>query len=184
MIRSAILAAATILAAFTADAAAGPQAVSVEKASLTAAGRWVVVYAGEPRVTHCMIGIRSDAASPEPGRPQFVISADEQFVMLRVRAAEWSFTASRDIAVTLVTSQGVERKPAASVHGTDLIDNALGVEADRMNELADASHLEIHAEGTTVSLPIRGLAAVLPAYRACLGSIGQPVKAQVHASIH
>ena len=105
------------------------------------------------------MGIRSDAANPQPGKPQFMISADDQFAVLRVRAAEWSFAGARDIAVTLVTADGAEREPAAAVHGKDLIDIAFGTAPERMAELAASSHLEIRTEGTAVRLPLEGLSA-------------------------
>ena len=183
MIRTALIAATAILASFAVTAAAAQSGTPVRQAGLTAAGQWAVVRVGEQRVTHCMVGLRSDAAAPQPGQPQFVISADDQFVMLRVRAAEWSFSGSRKIAVTLATAEGKERQSVAAVHGADLIDIAFGAESERMNELAATSHLEIRAEGTVVRLPVRGLAGVLPAYRDCLASIGQPVKNQVQAAI-
>ena len=119
-------------------------------------GPWTVVRAGGETVSHCMMGIRSNAANPEPGKPQFMISADDQFAVLRVRAAEWSFAGARDIAVTLVTADGTEREPAAAVHGKDLIDIAFGTAPERMAELAASSHLEIRTEGTVVRLPLGG----------------------------
>ena len=115
-----------------------------------------MVRAGEETISHCMMGIRSDAANPQPGKPQFMISADDQFAVLRVRAAEWSFSGARDIAVTLVTADGAEREPAAAVHGKDLIDIAFGPAPEHMAELAASSHLEIRTEGTAVRLPLGG----------------------------
>jgi hypothetical protein len=183
MIRTALIAASAIFAAIAATSATAEPVLPVHKANLTAPGHWAVVRVGEQKVTHCMVGVRSDAAAPQPGQPQFVITADNEFAILRVRAAEWSFSGSRRIAVTLAAGTGMVREPVAVVHGADLIDIALGAEAQRMNELAAAGNLEIRAEGTVVSLPLRGLAGVLPAYRDCLSSIGQPVKNQMQASI-
>jgi hypothetical protein len=178
MFRTVFVATAAILVtALATEATAQPGS---RKLGVPAAGLWAVVQVGEQKVSHCMMGIRSDAAAPEVGQPQFMITADDQFAILRVRAAEWSFAGGRDIAVTLVTN-GNERQPAAAVHGPDLIDIALGVEPERIDELAAASHLDIRAEGTTVRLPLKGLAEVLPAYRDCLASVGQPAKPQVHA---
>jgi hypothetical protein len=110
-----------------------------------------------------------------------MISADDQFVLLRVRAAEWSFSGARDLAVTAVTADGTERQPAAAVRGNDMIDIAFGTEPERMVELASQPYLEIRTEGTAVRLPLKGLVEVLPAYRGCLASVGQPVKPEVHA---
>ncbi len=113
-----------------------------------------------------------------------MISADDQFAVLRVRAAEWSFSSARDIAVTLVTADGTERTPAAAVRGKDLIDIAFGPAAERMAELVASSHLEIRTGGTAVRLPLGGLAPALPAFRACLASIGQPAsQRQTHAAV-
>jgi hypothetical protein len=130
-----------------------------------------------------MIGVRSDAANPQPGKPQFMISADDQFAVLRVRAAEWSFSGARDIAVTLATAGGVERTPAAAVRGKDMIDIAFVPAAERMAELAASDDLEIRTEGTVIRLPLGGLATVLPVFRACLASIGQPAQPQIHAAV-
>jgi hypothetical protein len=41
--------------------------------------------------------------------------------------------------------------------------------------------LDIQPEGAAVRLPLKGLADVLPAYRDCLASIGQPVKPAIQA---
>jgi hypothetical protein len=172
---------AAIVAATITTAIAQP-AAPVRPHVSAAAGTWAVVPAGERTVSHCLMGLRSDAAAPRPGKPQAMVSADRQFVILRVRAAEWSFSASRDVAVTLATAGGIERQPHAVVRGPDLIDIAFGVERERMAELAASSHLEIRAEGSAVRLPLNGLAEVLPAYRACLASIGEPNR-QTHASI-
>jgi hypothetical protein len=167
MFRTAIIAISTILATALATEAA--------------AGQWAVVAVGEQKVSHCVIGVRSDASAPKAGQPQFMITADDQFAILRVRAAEWSFTGGRDIAVTLA-ADGHERQPAAAVHGADLIDIAFGVEPDRLNELVSAGHLDIRTEGTVVRLPLNGLAEVLPAYRDCLASVGRSTGRSVHAS--
>ena len=154
MFRTALAAAAAILATAAISTAAAQGASPVRQAGLSAAGHWAVVRAGEGKVSHCVMGVRSDAAAPQPGKPQFMISADDQFVILRVRAAEWAFTGSRDIAVTLATAEGRERQPAAAVHGADLIDIAFGTESERMDELAASGHLEIRTEGTIVRLPL------------------------------
>ena len=90
---------------------------------------------------------------------------------------------ARDITVTLVTADGAERKPAAAVHGQDLIDIAFDTAPERMAELAASSHLEIRAEGTAVRLPLSGVSAILPAFRGCLASIGQANKPQIHAAV-
>ena len=82
------------------------------------------------------MGLRSDAPAPQAGKPQFMFSADGEFVLLRVRAAEWSFDRSRDIPVRMVTADGSERRPAAAVHGADLIDIAFGVAPELMTGLA------------------------------------------------
>ena len=184
MIRTALAALAAIAATMIATEAAAQSASPVRRLSVTSEGRWAVVRAGEVTISHCMIGIRSDAATPQKGLPQFMISADHQFAVLRVRAAEWSFTGARDIAVTLVTADGTEREPAAAVHGKDLIDIALGTAPERMAELAGSNHLEIRTEGTAVRLPLVGLSAVLPAFRHCLAGIGQAAKLQIPPQIH
>jgi hypothetical protein len=134
---------------------------------------------GQDKVSQCVMGLRSDAAAPVPGQPQFMISADDQFAILRVRAAEWSFSGGRDIAVTLALADGSEQQPAAAVRGHDLIDIALGAGAD-IGQLAKSDHLDIRTEGTAVRLPLKGLRDVLPAYRNCLAGLGKP---EIHASL-
>jgi hypothetical protein len=187
MIRTVLVALAAIAATVIATEAAAQAGAPVRRMNVSPEGTWSVIRAGEATISHCMIGVRSDAANPQPGKPQFMISADDQFAVLRVRAAEWSFSSARDIAVTLVTADGTERAPAAAVRGKDMIDIAFGPAAERMAELVASSHIEIRAEGTVVRLPLGGLALALPAFRACLASIGQPARTasqpQIHAAV-
>ena len=103
----ALLAAAATAAVTT---AAAQTASPVRKiAPAPAVGQWQVLRVGAERISHCVMGLRSDAAAPQPGKPQLMFTADDQFVILRVRAAEWSFTAAREIDVTLVTANGREQ---------------------------------------------------------------------------
>jgi hypothetical protein len=182
MIRAALIAVAAIAATVAATEVAAQSAAPVRTLSIALAGNWISVRGGEREVIDCKIGPRSDTANPQPGKPQFVIAADEQFVLLRVRAAEWSFSGgARDIAVTLVTADGAERQLAAGVRGQDMIDIAFGTDARSVAELAAQAYLEVRTEGTAVRLPLRGIAEVLPAYQACLAGIGAPIKPEVHA---
>lgn len=175
----------TVLAAIAATAAvasaAAQPAAPVRPLAVPAAGQWAVVPVGDRTVSYCAMGLRSDEAAPLPGRPQFMIGADDRFAILRVRAAEWSFGAGGDVAVTLVNSEGAEHRPQAVVRGTDLIDVAFGTDPRQVAELARSSHLDIRAEGTIVRLPLLGLADVLPAYRDCLANVGKPAM-QRHAA--
>ena len=180
MIRAALIAVAAIAATVAATEVAAQSSAPVRKLGVAPAGAWTVVRAGEHKISHCAMGVRSDAANPQPGKPQFMISADDQFVLLRVRAAEWSFSGARDITVTFATAKGAERQPAAAVRGEDMIDIAFGIEPERMAELAASAYLDIRTEGLAVRLPLQGLTEVLPAYRDCLASIGQPTNPQVH----
>jgi hypothetical protein len=174
MIRTALIAlAATAIVTAAAAQPAGP----VRSLGVAPAGQWAVVQMGQDQVTQCVLGLRSDAAAPARGQPQFMISADRQFAILRVRAAEWSFSGGRDIVVTLATDDGSEQMPAAAVRGTDLIDIALGAD---IGQLAQSAHLDIRAEGTDVRLPLKGLKEALPAYRDCLAGLGKP---QIRASL-
>jgi hypothetical protein len=176
MIRTALFAFAAIASVTSATAQpAGP----VRGLHMAPAGEWAVLRMGQDKVSQCVIGLRSDAAAPSPGQPQFMISADDQFAILRVRAAEWSFSGGRDIAVTLVPANGGEQQPAAAVRGRDLIDIALGAGAN-IGQLAKSDHLDIRTEGTDVRLPLKGLRDVLPAYRDCLAGLGKP---EIHASL-
>jgi hypothetical protein len=177
MIRTALIAVAT-LASIAASAAAQP-AGPVRGLHVAPAGEWAVLRMGQDKVSQCVIGLRSDATAPSPGQPQFMISADDQFAILRVRAAEWSFSGGRDIAVTLALADGSEQQPAAAVRGNDLIDIALGAGTD-IGQLAKSDHLDIRTEGTAVRLPLKGLRDVLPAYRDCLAGLGKP---EIHASL-
>jgi hypothetical protein len=177
MFRTVIAAAVIVTIALTAETAA-QSAAPIRKLSVPAASQWTVIRAGQRTVSHCVLGLRSDAAAPSPGRPQFMFTADGEFAILRVRAAEWSFSGGREITVSLATTSGNERQPAAAVRGADLIDIAFGTEPERLKELAAASHLDIRTEGTSVRLPLGGLKEVLPAYRDCLASIGQPMAEQ------
>jgi hypothetical protein len=43
-------------------------------------------------------------------------------------------------------------------------------------QFAAQTRVEIRTEGTIVRLPLNGVAEVLPAYRACVASIGNPIK--------
>jgi hypothetical protein len=184
MIRTIILAASAILATALITQATAQPAATVHKASFTSVPDWSVVRAGQPTVSHCIMGLRSNAAAPSDGSPQLMFIADRSFAILRVRAAEWSFSGSRDIVLTLVTSTGSVRQPAAVVRGADLVDIAFGAEPGDIDELATSSQLEIQTEGTTVYLPLTGLTEVLPAFRLCLASIGEPkADGDLHASV-
>jgi hypothetical protein len=180
MFRTVLIAIAAIAAAGQALAQPGAPIRTVHVYAGSEAGSWTVAAVGDRTVSHCVMGIRSDAAAPTPGRPQFMLSADRQFAILHVRAAEWTFKASRDIVVTMASGNS-EFQPSAVVRGADLIDVALGHEPERLGALAASSHLEIRAEGTVVRLPLTGLAEVLPAYRDCLANVGKPV-VQRHAA--
>jgi len=170
MMRSALIAFSVIASVTTVSAQPiGP----VRTLTTTPAGQWAVVQLGQDKAAQCVMGLRSDAAAPALGQPQFMISADQGFAILRVRAAEWSFPGGRDIAVTLATDDGSQSTPAAVVRGKDLIDISLGASPD-LGALARSGHLAISAEGTEVSLPLEGLAEVLPAYRDCLAGLGTP----------
>jgi hypothetical protein len=180
MFRTAIAAIATIAAtAMVPQATAQPGARPLD----VPASQWAVVQVGEQKVSHCVMGLRSNAGAPERGQPQFMILADDQFAILRVRAAEWSFTGGRDLPINLIPATGHERKPAAAVRGPDMIDIAFGVEPERLDELAAASHLDIQVDGVTVRLPLKGLAVALPAYRDCLAGIGQPAGRMASAAL-
>jgi hypothetical protein len=181
MIRAALIAFAAIAATVAATEVAAQSGAPVRKLDVTPTAIWTVVRAGEQKVSHCVMGVRSDAANPQPGKPQFMISADGQFVLLRVRAAEWSFSGGRDITVTLATADDAQRQPAAAVRDKDMIDIAFGTEPERTTELAASPYLDIRVEGTAVRLPLKGLAEVLSAYRDCLASIGRPGKPKIHA---
>lgn len=183
MIRTVLIAVAAIAATVAATEVAAQSGTPVRKLTVapagTPTGTWIVVRGGEREVSHCIVGPRSDAPNPQPGKPQFMIAVDREIVLLRVRAADWSFPGARDIAVTLATADGVERQPAAAVHGNDLIDVDLGSDAQKVSELAALAHLEIRTEGTVVRLLLDGLSEALPAYRTCVASIGQPIKPEL-----
>ena len=181
MFRTALIALAAIAATAAASSAAAQGASPVR--TFNQNGQWEVVKAGQTAVSHCVMGVRSDAAAPTTGKPQFMITADNEFAILRVRAAEWKFDGARSIAVTLATD-GNERQHDAFVRGQDLIDIAFGAESERLNELAASGHIDIKTEGTNVRLSLAGLADALPAFRDCLANIGKPAAGrQLHASI-
>ncbi|MBM3530903.1 MAG: hypothetical protein FJX62_22730 [Alphaproteobacteria bacterium] len=174
----------TVLIAIAATAAIGPavaQPAAPVRSLTVQIGSWAVAPVGDRTVSHCVMGLRSEAADPAPGKPQFMVSADREFAILHARAAEWTFNSSRDVVVTLAASDG-EHKPQARVLGADRIDIALSNDPARLTELAAAGDLEIHAEGKAVRLPLGGLSAVLPAYRECLASVGKPL-VQRHAAV-
>jgi hypothetical protein len=175
MIRTVLLAVAAITATVAATEVAAQSGTPVRKLDIPS-GTWIAVRGGEQHVSHCIIGPRSEVSNPQPGKPQFMIAADRELVLLRVRAADWSFSGARDIVVTLVTGDGAEFKPAAAVRGRDLIDIDLGTDARKVMEFAAQTYVETRTEGTIVRLSLNGVAEVLPAYRACVASIGNPIK--------
>ena len=176
MFRTVLTAFAAIAAVAAASSAAAQGASPVRTLGKS---QWEVVKSGQGTISHCVMGVRSDASAPAAGKPQFMITADKDFAILRVRAAEWTFDAARSIDVTLKTVQG-ESQPNALVSGRDLIDIAFGSES----ELAGAGHIDIKTEGSTVRLSLAGIADALPAYHDCLANIGKPLNGyQVQASI-
>lgn len=176
MFRSVLTAIAGIAAVAAASSAAAQGASPVRTFSNN---QWEVVKAGQGTISHCVMGVRSDAPVPSAGKPQFMITADKDFAILRVRAAEWKFDGARSIDVTLTTGKS-ESQPGAMVSGRDLIDIAFGSES----ELAAAGHIDIKTEGTIIRLSLAGIADALPAYRDCLTNIGKPMNGyQVQASI-
>jgi hypothetical protein len=182
MTRIVLIAAATIAALCAPGSAGAQSSAPVRTLNVAPAGQWAVVQMGQDRVSQCIVGLRSDANVPTRGKPQFMISADNQFAILRVRAAEWSFDGAGDVAVTLTGADGETQQPAATVRGADLIDIALGSDTGRMASLANAGHLDIQADGKTVRLPLAGLADVLPVYRDCLASVGTPMNGRIQAA--
>jgi len=176
MFRTVLTAIAAIAAVAAASSAAAQGASPVRTLNKS---QWEVVKGGQSTISHCVMGVRSDASAPTNGKPQFMITADKDFAILRVRAAEWTFNGARSIDVTLKTGKG-ESQPGAMVSGRDLIDIAFGSDS----ELATAGHIEIKTEGTTVRLSLAGIADALPAYRDCLANIGKPANGyQLQASI-
>jgi hypothetical protein len=174
MLRAAIVAATAIIVTALTTQATAQSGTPVRTLGATPSGGWTVVQVGEQTINQCLLGMRSDAPAPTPGQPQFMISADNDFAVLRVRAAEWSFGSGGQVAVTLVTADGEESTPTAFVRGADLIDIAFAATPDRISELAQSSELAIRSQQTTIRLPLAGLSQALPAYRDCLARISQP----------
>ena len=171
MFRTALIALAA--AATVAATAAAAQTASPVRSSTRAegSGPW---SAPAPDGQPLRDGLRSDAAAPQPGKPQFMITAETSSPILRVRAAEWSFAGARDIESTLVTANGAERQPAAAVRGKDLIDIAFGTEPERLAELAELEPSGDSRRRDRRSACRSGAFRELPAYRHCLAGIGQP----------
>ena len=92
MFRTVLTAFAAIAAVAAASSAAAQGASPVRTLGKS---QWEVVKSGQGTISHCVMGVRSDASAPAAGKPQFMITADKDFAILRVRAAEWSFNGAR-----------------------------------------------------------------------------------------
>jgi Rieske Fe-S protein len=84
MIRTALIAVAAIAATVAATEVAAQSGTPVRKLNAGPAANWIAISGGEQNISHCIIGPRSDASNPQPGKPQFMIAADRELVLLRV----------------------------------------------------------------------------------------------------
>ncbi|HEX6103649.1 MAG TPA: hypothetical protein VF031_11430, partial [Alphaproteobacteria bacterium] len=147
---------------------------------------WEVAWIGnDKKVNHCMLQ-RGELlmADPKPGAPSFVIVADREHTILRVRATDYRFTGKRMLAVTLVTADGAERTPlGAAATGPDLVDMELGKDRALLDRLAESGHVEVRLKGGTVRLPLDRLSEALAPYDRCMADIGKPAKGFSDAEI-
>lgn len=139
---------------------------------------WQVMWIGnDEKVNHCVLSRGTRAADPVAGEPKFVFLADRQWIILRVRAAEYAFTEKKALSVTLVTAEGGERRPLAATGGPDLADIQFGKDRAAIASLLASPYLDVRTDEATVRLALDGLAAVMPAYDECMANIGKPAKA-------
>ncbi len=177
MIRATLLAVVALAVTAVSTTATAQSPAPWRKLASTATGGYEVAWIGnDEKVNHCALGYRGHDFTPRPGKPQFMLTAERNVVILRVWSTEWKFDAPRPIAVTLVTADGQERKPLAKVHGPHLVDIMFGTEPERMAELIASGRLEVRTEAATVRIALRGLAGAMPAFNQCMAAIGKPAK--------
>lgn len=140
-------------------------------------GPWQVAAIGnDAKVNHCALARGTSSADPKAGEPKFVLLVDKESMILRLRAAEYTFTEKKALAVTAITAEGVESKPLAATGGPDLADIRFSAEPKERDALLATKHLDIRTGDTTVRLAFDGLDEAQPAFQACLANIGSPAK--------
>ncbi len=146
---------------------------------------WQVSWIGnDKKVNHCMLQHGTLMADPKPGAPSFVIVADREHVILRVRSTDYRFTAKQMLSVRLVTADGTERPAlAAAATGPDLVDVEIDKDRALLGRLAESAHMDVRFDDTTVRLRLERLGEVLEPYDRCMADIGKPAKGFSDAEI-
>lgn len=155
---------------------ASPQAQQpFRKLEYSRGGPWEVAAIGnDAKVNHCALTRGTASAEPKQSEPKFTMVVDKEFLILRLRAAEYKFTETKALAVTAITAEGAESRPLAATAGPDLADIRFSGEPKERDTLLATKYLDIRTEDATVRLSFAGLDEVQPAFKQCLANIGSP----------
>jgi hypothetical protein len=160
---------------------AQPQSKSQQpfrKLNFSRIGPWEVAAIGnDEKVNHCALTRGTSSADPKVGEPKFVMIADNAWMILRVRDVSYKFTEKKSLAVTAITAEGVESKPAAATGGPDLADIRFSAEPKDRDALLATRHLDLRLDdGVPVRLSFSGLARAKAELDQCMANIGTPAK--------
>jgi hypothetical protein len=138
---------------------------------------WQVVFVGtDERVNHCVLVRETKSAKPTSAEPHFALLADQKWVILQVRSADYRFTEKKALKVTLATPDGSETAPLASTGGPDTANINFGTTRQDIAALAGSAYLDVRTGEATVRLSLDGLDRIMPAFDRCMANIGSPAK--------
>jgi hypothetical protein len=174
------LATSTIYVQASTPSAPPAQQQPFRKLNYSRIAGWEVAWIGnDEKVNHCALTRGTSSADLKPGEPKFLMIVDNTWMILRVRDAGYKFTERKQLAVTTITAEGVESRPAAATGGPDLADIRFSAEPKAREALLATGHLDIRMEGAgdaPVRLMFSGLAEAKAEFDQCIANIGTPAK--------
>jgi hypothetical protein len=169
------LVASTIFVQASTPAAPAKQPQPFRKLEFSRIGAWEVAAIGnDEKVNHCALTRGTSSADLKAGEPKFTMIVDTTYMIVRVRDASFRFTERKGLAVTAVTAEGVESKPAAATGGPDLAD--IRFASTERDALFASKHVDIKLEDSTVRLSFAGLTEAKADFDKCMANIGSPAK--------
>jgi len=157
---------------------APPAQQPFRKLNFSRIGPWEVAAIGnDEKVNHCALTRGTSSADLKPGEPKFLLIVDNGWMILRVRDVSYKFTERKSLAVTVVTAEGVESKPAAATGGRDLADIRFSAEPKERDALLATKHLDVRLDSDApVRLSFSDLARAKGEFDQCMANIGTPAK--------